>query len=109
MYVFENPVLQRELLVNLRTNRAFFLLAAYQLLLSGVVLVAWPTDVVLDLTSNPQSAKQLVDLFFLGLVINIITHIVLNTVIIIFIFKTDQLHLIMMSVGSGSEKVTSGF
>ncbi len=66
MYVFENPVLQRELLVNLRTNRAFFLLAAYQLLLSGVVLVAWPTDVVLDLTSNPQSAKQLVDLFFLG-------------------------------------------
>ena len=23
MYVFENPVLQRELLVNLRTNRAF--------------------------------------------------------------------------------------
>ena len=39
MYVFENPVLQRELLVNLRTNRAFILLAAYQLLLSGVVLV----------------------------------------------------------------------
>ncbi|MGB0758405.1 MAG: ABC transporter permease [Rubripirellula sp.] len=66
MYVFENPVLQRELLVNLRTNRAFVLLAAYQLLLSGVVLLAWPTDTVLDLTTNPQSAKQLVDLFFLG-------------------------------------------
>ena len=66
MYVFENPVLQRELLVNLRTNRAFILLAAYQLLLSGVVLIAWPPDTVLDLTSNPQSAKQLVDLFFLG-------------------------------------------
>ena len=66
MYVFENPVLQRELLVNLRTNRAFVLLAAYQLLLSGVVLLAWPADTVLDLTTNPQSAKQLVDLFFLG-------------------------------------------
>ena len=66
MYVFENPVLQRELLVNLRTNRAFFLLAAYQLLLAGVVLIAWPSDQVLDLTSNPKSAKQLVDLFFLG-------------------------------------------
>ncbi len=66
MYVFENPVLQRELLVNLRTNRAFVLLAAYQLLLSGVVLLAWPSDTVLDLTTNPQSAKQLVDLFFLG-------------------------------------------
>ena len=47
-------------------------------------------------------AEFVVDLFFLGLVINIITHIV-------FIFKTDLLHLIMMSVCSGSEKVTSGF
>ena len=50
MYLFENPVLQRELLVNLRTNRAFILLAAYQLLLFGVVLVAWPADTVLDLS-----------------------------------------------------------
>jgi ABC-type transport system involved in multi-copper enzyme maturation permease subunit len=66
MYVFENPVLQRELLVNLRTNRAFLLLAIYQLLLASVVLVAWPSDVRLDLTSNPQSAQKLVNLFFLG-------------------------------------------
>ena len=66
MYVFENPVLQRELLVNLRTLRAFVLLALYQMLLSAVVIAAWPSDTVLDLTSNPQSAKQLVDLFFLG-------------------------------------------
>ncbi len=66
MYVFENPVLQRELLVNLRTNRAFFLLAMYQLLLAAVVLVAWPTDQRLDLTSNPRSAQNLVNLFFLG-------------------------------------------
>ena len=57
MYVFENPVLQRELLVNLRTNRAFLLLAVYQLLLAAVVLVAWPTDTRLDLTTNPPSAQ----------------------------------------------------
>ncbi|MGB7326317.1 MAG: ABC transporter permease [Rubripirellula sp.] len=66
MYVFENPVLQRELLVNLRTNRAFLLLAVYQLLLAGVVLIAWPTDQRLDLTTNPPSAKKLVNIFFLG-------------------------------------------
>lgn len=66
MYVFENPVLQRELLVNLRTHRAFLLLAVYQILLAGVVLLAWPTDQRLDLTTNPPSAKKLVDLFFLG-------------------------------------------
>ncbi len=66
MYILENPVLQRELLVNLRTNRAFFLLAMYQILLAVVVLVAWPTAERLDLTSNPPSATKLVNLFFLG-------------------------------------------
>lgn len=66
MYLLENPVLQRELLVNLRTTRAFLLLAAYQLLLAAVVLVAWPSDERLDLTTNPPSAQKLVNLFFLG-------------------------------------------
>ncbi|MGB7347620.1 MAG: ABC transporter permease [Pirellulaceae bacterium] len=66
MYILENPVLQRELLVNLRTNRAFLLLAVYQLLLAGVVLLAWPSAQRLDLTSNPPSATKLVNLFFLG-------------------------------------------
>jgi ABC-type transport system involved in multi-copper enzyme maturation permease subunit len=66
MYLLENPVLQRELLVNLRSPRAFVLLGAYQLLLAAVVLAAWPADVRLDLTTNPPSAKRLVDLFFLG-------------------------------------------
>ncbi|MFK8112047.1 MAG: ABC transporter permease subunit [Rubripirellula sp.] len=66
MYLVENPVLQRELLVNLRTNRAFLLLAVYQLLLAAVVLVAWPADERLDLTTNPPSAQKLVNLFFLG-------------------------------------------
>lgn len=66
MYVFENPVLQRELLVNLRTKRAFVLLAAYQILLAAVVVVAWPSDQRLDLSTNPPSATKLVNLFFLG-------------------------------------------
>jgi ABC-type transport system involved in multi-copper enzyme maturation permease subunit len=66
MYLFENPVLQRELLVNLRTGRSFLLLGAYQLLLALVVMVAWPTDERLDLSSSPPSARRLVDLFFLG-------------------------------------------
>lgn len=66
MYLFENPVLQRELLVNLRTGRSFVLLAGYQILLAAVVLLAWPDAERLDLTTSPPSARRLVDLFFLG-------------------------------------------
>ena len=67
MYLFENPVLQRELLVNLRMPRAFVLLLLYQVLLAAVVYFAWPKDnVPLDLTKNPESTSVLVDLFFLG-------------------------------------------
>lgn len=61
-----NPVLQRELLVNLRTDRAFILLAVYQVVLAAVTWIAWPSDDHLDLTQNPPSARRLVDLFFLG-------------------------------------------
>ncbi len=66
MYLLENPVLQRELLVNLRKTSAFVLLFAYLALLGGVVYLAWPQDEMLDLTRNPESAKKLVNLFFLG-------------------------------------------
>lgn len=67
MYLFENPVLQRELLVNLRMHRAFLLLLLYQAVLAAVVFFAWPSDAVrLDLTENPESTRQLVNLFFLG-------------------------------------------
>lgn len=66
MYVFENPVLQRELLVNLRMPRGFVLLFLYQALLAVVVYVAWPQDSRLDLTENPSDARKLVDMFFLG-------------------------------------------
>ena len=66
MYVLENPVLQRELLANLRMGRAFILLFAYVALLGGVVYLAWPADQTLDLTRNPEASKRLVNLFFLG-------------------------------------------
>ena len=56
MYVLENPVMQRELLVNLRTVRAFVLLFLYNTLLGLVVVLAWPQDRQLDLTRNPQEA-----------------------------------------------------
>jgi len=65
MYLLENPVLQRELLVNLRMTRAFVLLFAYVGLLGLVVYVAWPSQQRLDLT-NSNEAKDLVNLFFLG-------------------------------------------
>ena len=67
MYLLENPVLQRELLVNLRMPRAFLLLLVYQVLLAAVVFLAWPADNIrLDLSENPESTRQLVNLFFLG-------------------------------------------
>ncbi len=64
MYLFENPVLQRELLVNLRMKRAFILLLVYQALLAAVVFLAWPQESRLQ--ANAQEAKELVDMFFLG-------------------------------------------
>jgi ABC-type transport system involved in multi-copper enzyme maturation permease subunit len=69
MFVLENPVLQRELLVNLRMGRAFVLLLLYQALLGAVVYFAWPQDTRLDLTANSasvQQTKRLVNLFFVG-------------------------------------------
>ncbi len=66
MYLLENPVLQRELLVNLRMLRGFVLLFAYVAMLGGVVYVAWPSAERLDLSSSPPEARQLVNLFFLG-------------------------------------------
>ena len=66
MYLLENPVLQRELLVNLRMLRGFVLLFAYVAMLGLVVYVAWPSTTRLDLTTSPAEARQLVNLFFLG-------------------------------------------
>lgn len=65
MYIKENPVLQRELLTNLRMTRAFVLLFFYIALLGGVVYLAWPQEQRLDL-ADPTAAKRLVNLFFFG-------------------------------------------
>ncbi len=65
MYVRENPVLQHELLTNLRMTRAFVLLFAYVALLGGVVWLAWPQEQRLDM-AQPEAAKRLVNLFFFG-------------------------------------------
>jgi len=65
MYLFENPVLQRELLVNLRMRRAFVLQMVYVLILGAVVYAAWPEAKKIDMT-NPEAARTLVNLFFLG-------------------------------------------
>ena len=69
MYILENPVMQRELLVNLRMARGFILLLLYQVLLGVVVYFAWPQDTRLDLSADSGSTKatrDLVDLFFIG-------------------------------------------
>ena len=65
MYIRENPVLQRELLTNLRMSRAFVLLFMYVALLGVVVYLAWPQEQRLDL-AQPTAAKRLVNLFFFG-------------------------------------------
>ena len=62
----ENPVLQRELLVNLRTRRAMLLLVGYNLALGILVFLAWPQQRRLDLSSGSDEAKTLINLFFLG-------------------------------------------
>ena len=65
MYLFNNPVLQHELVVNLRTLRSFLLLFAYVLFLGLLVYAAWPTEQRLDLARSDK-AKALVNLFFFG-------------------------------------------
>ncbi len=65
MYFLENPVLQRELVVNLRMTRGFLLLFAYIAGLGLLVYAAWPAEQTLDL-ARPEEAKKLVNLFFLG-------------------------------------------
>lgn len=71
MFLFDNPVMQRELLVNLRMGRAFFFLLLYQVLLGAVVLIAWPQPEAgrLDMTPNSADSEKtrlLVNLFFQG-------------------------------------------
>src|SRR5437762_13158002 len=60
-----NPVLQRELIANLRSPRAFALHGAFLLLLAVIVAAAWPTERKIDV-GNPTAARRLVELFFAG-------------------------------------------
>jgi ABC-type transport system involved in multi-copper enzyme maturation permease subunit len=65
VYVRNNPVLQRELVSNLRMTRGFLLLFAYIAFLGALVYAAWPAEQMLDL-AQPEEARKLVNLFFLG-------------------------------------------
>ncbi len=66
MFVLDNPVLQRELISNLRAPRAFVLMLVYQIALATVVLIAYPRDIKIDLSRDSASAQRLVDFFFIG-------------------------------------------
>jgi ABC-type transport system involved in multi-copper enzyme maturation permease subunit len=62
----DNPVLSRELLVNLRSHRAFVLQLAYAGILAVAVLLAWPKADDGQLGASVTAARQLFDLFFFG-------------------------------------------
>jgi len=66
MFALDNPVLQRELISNLRAPRAFLLMLVYQIALAAVVLIAYPRDTKIDLSRESASAQRLVDFFFVG-------------------------------------------
>lgn len=65
MYVVNNPVLQRELLFNLRRSQAFLILAAYIVVVAGIVLLAWPQGENIRLDDSSR-ARRLFDLFMIG-------------------------------------------
>jgi ABC-type transport system involved in multi-copper enzyme maturation permease subunit len=66
MLLRDNPVLIRELLVNLRTTRSFVLQLAYVAFLGAIVLWIWPASSGRSLLAGSAVARQLFDLFFLG-------------------------------------------
>ena len=65
MYLFDNPVLQRELLANLRMRRAFAIQLLYVSLLAALVWVLWPRQEQVDFAS-PQTGRRLLNTFFMG-------------------------------------------
>ncbi len=67
MILRDNPVLSRELLVNLRSPRAFLIQLIYVIFLGLVVLFPWPsTDVGTGQAVSAGQARQLFELFFQG-------------------------------------------
>ncbi len=61
---FENPVLNRELIENLRSPRAFILQAIFVASLGTIVLVAWPHEI--NLAKRTELSIQIYDTFALG-------------------------------------------
>lgn len=66
MFLRDNPVLTRELLVNLRSSKSFVLQFAYVTLLSVVVYFAWPTAEGGITAVSSGAAQSLFEMFFLG-------------------------------------------
>jgi ABC-type transport system involved in multi-copper enzyme maturation permease subunit len=62
----DNPVLSRELLVNLRSPRSFVLQLAYVVLLAVVVYFAWPSAEGGITVVSSGAAQSLFEIFFLG-------------------------------------------
>lgn len=64
MVQLENPVLNRELIENLRSPKAFFMQALFVVLLGGIVLVAWPQEI--ELATKEQKSIEIYDTFARG-------------------------------------------
>jgi ABC-type transport system involved in multi-copper enzyme maturation permease subunit len=62
----DNPVLTRELLVTLRSHRAFILQLIYVCALGALVYFYWPTGEEGGHQVSPGVARRLFDIFFLG-------------------------------------------
>src|SRR5439155_12304355 len=62
----DNPVLMRELLVNLRSPRAFVLQFVYVVFLGALVYFYWPGGADAARQVGSGVARRLFDLFFLG-------------------------------------------
>ena len=66
MLIRENPVLNRELLVTLRSPRSFVLQFFYVLALGALVYFYWPAGEDGARQVSPGVARRLFDIFFLG-------------------------------------------
>jgi len=66
MFFRDNPVLIRELLVNLRSHKAFVLQFCYVVFLGAVVYFRWPGGDDASRQVGSGLARRLFDLFFLG-------------------------------------------
>jgi ABC-type transport system involved in multi-copper enzyme maturation permease subunit len=66
MILRENPVLARELLVNLRSHRSFALQLVYVIVLGIVVYLAWPSTQEGLTQVSSGAAQSLFELFFFG-------------------------------------------